>query len=169
LQDDGTEQVYLRCLDRFVQEKEKEIEEICGENYEVYRNVRIISLHSSRIGTMTGLCIFGDDITLSTSRYGTLASTDRRARWADGRRRKSSNRQGTFSEAWDVLAQRLNPSTLQKRALLKQRKMAQNIDEAIETLQICLRVLDLVNRVREMIVEGKYFAALRVSQDNGSY
>ena len=35
LQDTGTEQVYLRSLDRFVEEKEKQIEEICGDNYEV--------------------------------------------------------------------------------------------------------------------------------------
>jgi hypothetical protein len=35
LQDTSTEQVYLRSLDRFVEEKEKQIEEICGDNYEV--------------------------------------------------------------------------------------------------------------------------------------
>lgn len=33
----GTEQLYLRTLDKFVEEKEREIEEICGENYEVRR------------------------------------------------------------------------------------------------------------------------------------
>ena len=37
------------------------------------------------------------------------------------------------------------------------------MDDAIETLQTCLRLLDLVHRVGEMIREGKYWGALRVS------
>ena len=36
------------------------------------------------------------------------------------------------------------------------------MDDAIETLQTCLRLLDLVHRVGEMIREGKYWGALRV-------
>lgn len=35
LQDTSSEQVYLRSLDHYVEEKERQIEEICGENYEV--------------------------------------------------------------------------------------------------------------------------------------
>lgn len=35
LQETGTEQLYLRKLDLFVEEKEREIEQICNENYEV--------------------------------------------------------------------------------------------------------------------------------------
>jgi hypothetical protein len=50
----------------------------------------------------------------------------------------------------------------QKRALLEQKKVARNMDDAIETLQTCLRLLDLVHRVGEMIREGKYWGALRV-------
>ena len=37
-----------------------------------------------------------------------------------------------------------------------------NLDEAIDTLQACLRVLDLVNRVGEMIKEERYWSALKV-------
>lgn len=37
------------------------------------------------------------------------------------------------------------------------------MDDAIETLQTCLRLLDLVHRVGEMIRDGKYWGALRVS------
>lgn len=37
------------------------------------------------------------------------------------------------------------------------------MDDAIETLQTCLRLLDLVHRVGEMIRQGKYWGALRVS------
>lgn len=37
LQETGTEQLYLRKLDLFVEEKEREIEQICNENYEVRR------------------------------------------------------------------------------------------------------------------------------------
>jgi hypothetical protein len=40
---------------------------------------------------------------------------------------------------------------------------ARNMDDAIETLQTCLRLLDLIHRVGEMIREGKYWGALRVS------
>lgn len=49
-----------------------------------------------------------------------------------------------------------------KRALLQSKKTAANLDEAIDTLQASLRVLDVVNRVGEMIREGKYWSALRV-------
>ena len=49
-----------------------------------------------------------------------------------------------------------------KRLLLQSRKTAANLDEAIDTLQACLRVLDVVDRVGEMIREGKYWSALRV-------
>ncbi|EEB96593.1 hypothetical protein MPER_04251, partial [Moniliophthora perniciosa FA553] len=48
-----------------------------------------------------------------------------------------------------------------KRALLQSKKTAANLDEAIDTLQACLRVLDVVHRVGEMIKEGKYWSALR--------
>jgi hypothetical protein len=39
IQDTDSEQLYLRSLDTFVEEKETEIE-ICGENYEVGREAR---------------------------------------------------------------------------------------------------------------------------------
>ncbi|KAG5351295.1 hypothetical protein C0989_007034 [Termitomyces sp. Mn162] len=52
-----------------------------------------------------------------------------------------------------------------KRALLQSKKTAANLDEAIDTLQACLRVLDVVNRVGEMIQEGKYWGALRSLED----
>ena len=49
-----------------------------------------------------------------------------------------------------------------KRALLQSKKTAANLDEAIDTLQACLRVLDVVDRVGDMIRQGKYWSALRV-------
>lgn len=49
-----------------------------------------------------------------------------------------------------------------KRTLLQSKKTAANLDEAIDTLQASLRILDVVNRVGEMIEEGKYWSALRV-------
>ena len=50
-----------------------------------------------------------------------------------------------------------------KRALLQCKKTAANLDEAIDTLQACLRVLDVVHRVGEMVKERKYWSALRVT------
>ncbi|XP_006460327.1 hypothetical protein AGABI2DRAFT_184813 [Agaricus bisporus var. bisporus H97] len=52
-----------------------------------------------------------------------------------------------------------------KRNLLQMKKTAANLDEAIDTLQACLRVLDVVNRVSEMVKEGKYWSALRSLED----
>ncbi|KAI0082435.1 exocyst complex component sec15 subunit [Panus rudis PR-1116 ss-1] len=52
-----------------------------------------------------------------------------------------------------------------KRALLQSKKTAANLDEGIDTLQACLRVLDVVDRVGEMIREGKYWSALRSLED----
>ncbi|KAK0490802.1 rsec15 [Armillaria novae-zelandiae] len=52
-----------------------------------------------------------------------------------------------------------------KRALLQSKKTAANLDEAIDTLQACLRVLDVVHRVGEMVREGKYWSALRCLDD----
>ncbi|KAI0824715.1 rsec15 [Trametes gibbosa] len=52
-----------------------------------------------------------------------------------------------------------------KKALLSTKKTAANLDEAIDGLQACLRVLDVVNRVGEMIKEGKYWSALRSLED----
>ncbi|KAJ3554408.1 hypothetical protein NM688_g3127 [Phlebia brevispora] len=52
-----------------------------------------------------------------------------------------------------------------KKALLQSKKTAANLDEAIDTLQACLRVLDVVHRVGEMIREGKYWSALRSLED----
>lgn len=49
-----------------------------------------------------------------------------------------------------------------KRNLLQTKKTAANLDEAIDTLHACLRVLDVVNRVGEMVKRGKYWSALRV-------
>ncbi|OJT10367.1 Exocyst complex component 6 [Trametes pubescens] len=52
-----------------------------------------------------------------------------------------------------------------KKALLQTKKTAANLDEAIDGLQACLRVLDVVNRVGEMVKEGKYWSALRSLED----
>ncbi|KAG2013848.1 rsec15 [Coprinopsis cinerea AmutBmut pab1-1] len=52
-----------------------------------------------------------------------------------------------------------------KRALLQTKKTAANLDEAIDTLQACLRVLDVVDRVGEMVRQGKYWSALRSLED----
>ncbi|KAI0048060.1 exocyst complex component sec15 subunit [Auriscalpium vulgare] len=52
-----------------------------------------------------------------------------------------------------------------KRAHLQSKKTAANLDEAIDNLQASLRVLDVVDRVGEMVKEGKYWSALRSLED----
>lgn len=41
--------------------------------------------------------------------------------------------------------------------------MGQNIDEAIDTLQACLRVLDMASKVGGLLENDKFYSALRVS------
>ncbi len=48
-----------------------------------------------------------------------------------------------------------------KRQLLETQRTAANVNEAIEAMGGCLRVLDLANRVDGLITDKKYFAALR--------
>lgn len=50
-----------------------------------------------------------------------------------------------------------------KRTLLQSKKTATNLDEAIDTLQASLKLLDVVDRIGDMIKEGKFWSALRVS------
>ncbi|GAA6041621.1 hypothetical protein JCM8097_007771 [Rhodosporidiobolus ruineniae] len=52
-----------------------------------------------------------------------------------------------------------------KKALLEARRVGQNIDEAIDTLQACLRVLDVASKVSSLITNAKYYAALRHLED----
>ncbi|GAA6046541.1 hypothetical protein JCM3770_006200 [Rhodotorula araucariae] len=52
-----------------------------------------------------------------------------------------------------------------KKALLDARRVGQNIDEAIDTLQACLRVLDMSTKVQNLIENAKYFSALRQLED----
>lgn len=69
----------------------------------------------------------------------------------------------------DVSTNRLTlcqPSKLfQKKALLEARRVGQNIDEAIDTLQACLKVLDLSNKISNLIRDEKFFSALRQLED----
>ncbi|GAA5966111.1 hypothetical protein JCM8115_004938 [Rhodotorula mucilaginosa] len=52
-----------------------------------------------------------------------------------------------------------------KKALLDARRVGQNIDETIDTLQACLRVLDVATKVQDLIHKAKYFSALRQLDD----
>ncbi|WVR07118.1 hypothetical protein IAU60_004159 [Kwoniella sp. DSM 27419] len=126
IQDTDSEQLYLRSLDKFVEEKEREIEKICEGNYEDF--VSSVS-------------------TLLTIRQGT-----------GHLRRRIGELDGQMGDVGRALGEK-------KRALLEQKKVARNMDDAIETLQTCLRLLDLVHRVGEMIREGKYWGALRSLED----
>ena len=53
-----------------------------------------------------------------------------------------------------------------KRDLLETGRVATNIDETVQTLQACLRVLDLANKTNRLIaVDRNYYAALRSLDD----
>lgn len=53
-----------------------------------------------------------------------------------------------------------------KRDLLESNRVANNIDETVQTLQACLRVLDLASKINRLIsVDRNYYAALRSLDD----
>ncbi|GAA5949792.1 hypothetical protein JCM3765_007693 [Sporobolomyces pararoseus] len=52
-----------------------------------------------------------------------------------------------------------------KKQLLQARKVGQNIDEAIDTLQSCLKVLDLSKKIGKLIENEKFFQSLRELED----
>lgn len=53
-----------------------------------------------------------------------------------------------------------------KRDLLENNRVANNIDETVQTLQACLKVLDLANKINRLIsVDKNYYAALRSLDD----
>ncbi|KAM0793644.1 hypothetical protein ACM66B_001075 [Microbotryomycetes sp. NB124-2] len=80
-------------------------------------------------------------------------------------------RQGTISLKHRVIelnddVQKVGATvTLKKKALLDARRVGQNIDDAIDTLQTCLRVLDAASNIASLAENGKYFAALRQLDD----
>ncbi|KAH0839949.1 exocyst complex subunit Sec15-like-domain-containing protein [Lanmaoa asiatica] len=52
-----------------------------------------------------------------------------------------------------------------KRTLLQSKKTASNLDEAIDTFQTCLKLLDVIDRIGDMIKEGRFWSALRSLED----
>ncbi|KIJ56882.1 hypothetical protein M422DRAFT_218657 [Sphaerobolus stellatus SS14] len=52
-----------------------------------------------------------------------------------------------------------------KKSLLKAKQTASHLDQAIDAMQSCLRVLDLVDRVGRLIRQGRYWSALRSLED----
>ncbi|PKC06061.1 exocyst complex subunit Sec15-like protein [Rhizophagus irregularis] len=52
-----------------------------------------------------------------------------------------------------------------KKELIQTRRIQKNIDEAVETLQLCLHVLDMANRVNHLVEERKYYSALRTLEE----
>nr|CAG8441077.1 15646_t:CDS:10 [Entrophospora candida] len=52
-----------------------------------------------------------------------------------------------------------------KKELIQTRRIQKNIDEAVETLQLCLHILDLANRVTHLIESKKYYSALRTLEE----
>ena len=87
IQENDSEQLYLRSLDGFVEEKEREIEKICEGNYEVRSSKACLS-GSTCVADPVGLCLKRPDAIDDKTRHGASAKTDRGDGWADGRRRQ---------------------------------------------------------------------------------
>ncbi|BGP21260.1 exocyst complex component, sec15 subunit [Rhodotorula toruloides] len=117
---------YLRALKTFVAEKEKDIEAVCGRNYQDF------------VGSVSALL---------RVRQGTVSLKHRVVELNDDVQKSGAG-----------LADK-------KKALLDARRVGQNIDETIDTLQACLRVLDMASKVQSLIQNAKYFSALRQLED----
>ncbi|CAG8597920.1 13973_t:CDS:10 [Funneliformis caledonium] len=52
-----------------------------------------------------------------------------------------------------------------KKELIQTRRIQKNIDDAVDTLQSCLHVLDMANRVNYLVEERKYYSALRTLEE----
>ncbi|KAG9015549.1 hypothetical protein FRB94_000154 [Tulasnella sp. JGI-2019a] len=119
-------EAFLRTTQNLVDSKEKEIETICGNNYQ--------------------------DFVSSVSTLLTVRS------YTENLRERIQTLDTSVSAVGNSFASK-------KKAVLQSKKTAANLDEAIDTLQACLRVLDLVNRVGDMIKEGRYWSALKSLED----
>jgi exocyst complex component 6 len=120
------QEAYLRTLKQLVENKDKEIEEICGENYQDF----VSSVN-----------------TLLTVRQYTNNLQD-----------KITTLDGSVHSVGKALLAK-------KKQLLELKSTAANLDTAIDALQSCLSLLDVVQRVGDMIKQGKFWSALRVGPD----
>lgn len=108
------------------------------------------SLIDSKDAEIEGIC--GDNYQDFISSVSTLFTVKS---YTDNLRDKITTLDTSVSQVGRGLAEK-------KRALLGSKKTAANLDEAIDNMQACLRVLDVVHRVGEMVAQGKYWSALRV-------
>lgn len=108
------------------------------------------SLIDSKDAEIEGIC--GDNYQDFISSVSTLFTVKS---YTDNLRDKITTLDTSVSQVGRGLAEK-------KRALLGSKKTAANLDEAIDNMQACLRVLDVVHRVGEMVTQGKYWSALRV-------
>ncbi|POY70555.1 hypothetical protein BMF94_6469 [Rhodotorula taiwanensis] len=120
------QEAYLRALKTFVAEKEHEIEQVCGNNYQDF------------VASVSALL---------RVRQGTVSLKHRVVELNDEVQKSGAG-----------VAEK-------KKALLEARRVGQNIDETIDTLQACLRVLDVATKVHDLIQKSKYFSALRQLDD----
>lgn len=51
--------------------------------------------------------------------------------------------------------------TQRKKALLESKAVSRNVGEAIDTLQLCVKVLNATNRIQEFVDGGNFYTALR--------
>ncbi|KWU41897.1 hypothetical protein RHOSPDRAFT_8325, partial [Rhodotorula sp. JG-1b] len=134
-------------LQDFVAQREREIQLVCAENYHDFV-ASVSALLRVRQGTVSlkhRVVELNDDVQKSGAGLAEKASPSRCPHIR--------------------LETDIDPSPPQKKALLDARRVGQNIDETIDTLQACLRVLDVATKVQDLIHKAKYFSALRQLDD----
>ncbi|SCZ91409.1 BZ3500_MvSof-1268-A1-R1_Chr1-2g01390 [Microbotryum saponariae] len=144
---------YLKALKVFVAEKESEIEAVCAKNYQNFVG-SVSALLRVRQGTISlkhRVVELNEEVQKSG---GGLAVKVCRC--------ILKSRHGGMVAHSSLTT---TSTAAQKKSLLEARRVGQNIDEAIDTLQACLRVLDMANKVQSLIENEKFFSALRQIED----
>ena len=159
---------YLKALKSFVAAKQAEIESVCARNYQVsHLPMRLpMRLPRDRRKTETMQLPPQDLIqyvsALLRVRQGTVSLKHRVIDLNEDLQKSGGGVVDKVRRHVATPPYRKLTSSLQRKELLDSRRVGQNIDEAIDTLQTCLGVLDVASQVQSLTNSAKYFSALRV-------
>jgi uncharacterized protein YoxC len=157
---------YLRQLGAYIKDKEGEIEEVCKTNYQVRLSLLgcvYAGVHCSGIDPFSSKDFVTSTDKLLKVRKGTASLRHRVVELNEDIQSKGGQVAARVRDLSPGIYTMLKFGwRIQKKELHEWRRVSNNIDEAIDTLQACLRVLDLSSKVAQLISDKKYYSALRV-------
>ncbi|KAJ3411833.1 hypothetical protein HDV05_001675 [Chytridiales sp. JEL 0842] len=139
----GKEDAFTEQLTEFIKKKEQEIERMCNFYYQEFVQ-SVDQLLKVRLGTVN----LRSKIVQLNSEMQEAGS-------------KIVEKVG----AAKFLRPPMFNTCVQKKEIIDYRKILLNIETAMESLQTCLFVLDVANKVNSQIENKKYYSALRMLED----